>query len=459
MSSVSEILENLSRKSLKRLCGEFDLRVSGLKGTLQKRLHEFLDGDTEALLEALRRGELVELLSDIVFELDGCEGRLVRLTRASRDEILQTACEIYIHDWEPDDEDDTPAPRGSEIYIRWDGTTASEPADDDRAAVHDDSAALSDDEQELWDWLDRRLAERDSIRPRIKTLVKKLGRHRANERLRLEAVNNVGSVLARGGFFTEPDLSELDRSPGIDASVRIWREESRLKHSGPRSFQPVPPAPQPRREVTRVPEPAEPRAEISDFARASLQLQFVVSVAASVTRLDQQAREYAVNAVTGQSNMGQSNMGRADTIRLSAMAHKYASGYEDVQPAIKELRALLPVEDRQRLFDHIRAIAPPSPMLDDMLAAYAVELGVAPETPSGGSSGSSGPSGAAPASPAAPFAARDTPPAPAVASMAAEPAVADETPAAEPAEAPPARGGGVRANPLLDDIFGKGGLS
>lgn len=178
--------------------------------------------------------------------------------------------------------------------------------------------------------------------------------------------------------------------------------------------------------------------EISDYQRACLQLQFMVSVAASVVpRLDEKAREYALNAAIDEANISP-----ADTIRLRAMAHKYASGSEDVQPAIKELRVLLDVEGRKALLDHVRAMTPPNRMLEDMLAAYAAELEVPLDAP------------APDPDPGHDMTPRASQPiASVVAHAIAPPDTGMSAPPAVEHDSQPASAGGVRANPLLDGIF------
>jgi hypothetical protein len=71
----------------------------------------------------------------------------------------------------------------------------------------------------------------------------------------------------------------------------------------------------------------------------------------------------------------------ADHVRLRALAHQYASGHGDLNHVIPRLRASLGDLERTELLEHIRALAPATAELDELVAVYATDLGVSAVAP------------------------------------------------------------------------------
>lgn len=91
----------------------------------------------------------------------------------------------------------------------------------------------------------RLLARNEPVtRVSLAELVRRLGRHRAERRLRREAAEHLGAFLRGQGFTTSPDLCSLSSSPGRDAVVEL-----RLHVASDEPSEPPPPSrPEPRTE-------------------------------------------------------------------------------------------------------------------------------------------------------------------------------------------------------------------
>lgn len=81
-------------------------------------------------------------------------------------------------------------------------------------------------ESEFRVWLAAQIDGRASAQFKVKTLVNQLGRFRADRRLSFKAVQDLASALSSAGYDTEPDLDAMERSPGIEARVRVSRKLS-----------------------------------------------------------------------------------------------------------------------------------------------------------------------------------------------------------------------------------------
>jgi len=102
-------------------------------------------------------------------------------------------------------------------------TVPAEPADALREADRDP-------ESQFRVWLAVHVGERASAQFKVKTLVNQLGRFRADRRLSFKAVRDLAGVLSSAGYEAEPDLEAMDRSPGIEARVRVSRKLSPEQH-------------------------------------------------------------------------------------------------------------------------------------------------------------------------------------------------------------------------------------
>jgi len=100
----------------------------------------------------------------------------------------------------------------------------------DRAAIDSGEPADArretdqDPESQFRVWLAAHIDERASAQFKVKTLVNQLGRFRAERRLSFKAVQDLAGLLSSAGYETEPDLEAMERSPGIEARVRVSRK-------------------------------------------------------------------------------------------------------------------------------------------------------------------------------------------------------------------------------------------
>lgn len=268
-------------------------------------------------------------------------------------------------------------------------------------------------------WIDEHLGQRERMNLLVKTLVNRLGRFTADLRLSTRAVQDLARTLSTGGFVTEPDLRSMERSPGIESRVTITRA-GQVANANRRdaTWAPVPPPPAPGARSGVAPQPPPPQSGVATtFERAALKLQFLVLVAAAVRRPDETERRLAVDLAARALPLN-----AADQIRLRALAHQYASGHGDLNQVVPRLRAVLGDVERVQLLEDIRALAPATAELDELVAVYATDLGISALPP--------------PPPPSAPAV---TPPP--IAPTAAP--VADSEPSA----------GGVRTNAALDALF------
>jgi len=96
-------------------------------------------------------------------------------------------------------------------------------------------------ESEFGVWLAAQIDGRASAQFKVKTLVNQLGRFRADRRLSFRAVQDLASALSSAGYDTEPDLEAMERSPGIEARVRVSRKLS-PEQRGARAFRDAAPS-------------------------------------------------------------------------------------------------------------------------------------------------------------------------------------------------------------------------
>lgn len=397
MSDIPKMLDDLSGKTLARLCDDRGLRRSGPNDELRERLARSFHGDVDALVELLRRSELIALLENLEFSHDEATGWFRGLRGAELDDLQKLARKVFRDEWLPSKRTEWPL-SNSRIRLEWDDGAEDGDADDgdddddedddeeadadetddsgdgeERDAADEDVDEEAEDESAdrsaaLCEWLDRKLQKRGRSSLLVKTLVRKLGRRRASQRLSTVAVREVGEVLGRAGFEMDPDLARVAQSPGIDGRVRISRAGAEKPERGDEpGFRPVPPGPATPPQRT-VPPPA---VVGSDFEQAANKLQFLVSVAATIAKLDESSRARAVDcAIRGEA------VSAADRIRLRALAHQFAGAHGDLTSTIRFLRMALKEDERRDLLADLRTLAPATAELDELLGQYAIELDV-----------------------------------------------------------------------------------
>jgi hypothetical protein len=387
---------------------------------------------------------MIDTLQSWEFRLDGRIGQLIGLRGASRDDLLKAMTRLSVDDWVPSPRRPQPFNEGFRIRIAWDGEEADEDDDGHDAVAEDDDEDGDEDndedgaaeeagrdgdvtrvgqdengfEADFIEWMREHIGERDGATLLVKTLVNRLGRYRAEQRLSTAAVHTLGQVLAGAGFITDPDLTQFERSPGIETRVRV-STRARGRHPTD-DWRPVPEPPF--SDKSPRPRQSEPTLIISEFERSAAKLKFLVSVAGSIRRLGETERQMAV-ARAGEG----ASLNTADRVRLRGMAHQYAGGHEDVNPTVRQLRVTLGEPERRQLLVDLRALAPPTGELEELIAAFATDLAVdmAPEPP---------------------------PPGP-TETIQPQQRVKDE---ANEQPAKQVGAGGVRENAALDDIFGDG---
>lgn len=379
MSDIRRMLDDLSGKTLARLCEERDLKVSGPNDERRKRLSYSFRGDVDALVDLLLRPELIVLLEGYECSDGDAIGWFKGLGRAELDELQKLARKVFgDEEWRPSTRTEWPLPT-SRIRLVWDDREEEEDHDDDESdGLEEDSADESDEDSgesdgdgeedraaALREWLEGKLSRRGRSNLLVKTLVRKLGKRRATRRLSTVAVQEVGEVLDRAGFEMEPDLSRVTQSPGIDARVRISRRGERERPAPEPGFKPIPPGP-----VTPPSRGGLPPPPVfSEFEQAAHKLQFLVSVASTIAKLDESRRTRAVDcALQGES------VSAADRIRLKALAHQYAGAHGDLTATLRFLAVALAEDERRRLLADLRTVAPATPELEELLAQYAMDL-------------------------------------------------------------------------------------
>jgi hypothetical protein len=395
-SEVRQILNLIAASRLRDLCEQRGLPTGGDQDEKRARLARSFRGNLAELLPHLNRAEMVGVLDDHRFydvAHREIRGRLTGLTRASRAELEELMIMAVQGGWGPTRAH--PHPLGSRSSIRFaadnDGGGYGAGEDDGEgkafqaeerdvtAGAGDDDAALDAD---FLRWLDEHLGRRERMNLHVRTLVNRLGRFRAAQRLRTRAVHDLARVLSAGGFSTDPDLRSMDRSPGIDSRITVERPGVRSVSSGHPTWAPVPPPPPPpppgySPKSGAVHPPATiPSGGTMGFERAALKLQFLVLVAAAVRRPDETERRLAVDLAARGLQLS-----AADHVRLRALAHQYASGHGDLHHVVPRLRASLGDLERTELLEHIRALAPATAELDELVAVYATDLGVSAAAP------------------------------------------------------------------------------
>ncbi len=228
---VRNILDAQGARTLRRLCFHRNLPSGGNLDDKRSRIARSYRGEVAELIKFLRRGEMIKALEFFEFELDGESGGFRGQRSASRPDLEKTMMKIFVDQWEPGQRRQ-PFNEGFPIRIAWTSDAdeeVDEPAldddeDDEESDASDGDTGESDAEEAAFrEWVSGLIGARGSTTIMIKTLVAKLGRHQAKRRLRTLAVREVGRVLASTGFETDPDLVDVDTSPGIDARVRVSR--------------------------------------------------------------------------------------------------------------------------------------------------------------------------------------------------------------------------------------------
>lgn len=312
-------------------------------------------------------------------------------------------------------------PDTGDVFVHWYDNRFSEVAAEDIVRLSDKPWTLEllgedevdpddldyepDLEEEFKAWLAEYFQTRDRSAMLIKTLVNRLGRHRAHERLSTAAMIDVGRVLADAGYDTVPDLQSCTQSPGITARVEVRKRPGEKRPD---------PAPRP-----RPPEPIKkPKAALSSFEKAALRLQFLVQNAAAFQRQEEPERRRAVELAARDLSLG-----AADQIRLRALAHQYAATHTELTPIVTQLREGLVADQRRQLLDDMRELCPPGDSVEALVTEYARDLDVATNAPPEPSPGS----------------------------------LDDSVPAPEPPPVPPEtiQAGALRSNTLLDSLFGE----
>jgi hypothetical protein len=391
-SEIRQILNLIAASRLRNICEQRGLPTGGDQDEKRERLARSFRGNVVELLPHLNRAEMADVLDDYMFhdaEHPSFRGRLTGLTRASRAELEELMIMIFRDGWGPTRAH--PHPLGGRSAIRFaadndddvgsagkndnEGEAFQSEERDVTAEAGDDDAALDAD---FLRWLDEHLGRRERMNLHVRTLVNRLGRFRADQRLRTRAVHDLARVLSAGGFSTDPDLRSMERSPGIDSRVTVVRPGARSANPGHLTWAPVPPPPigyAPKGSDVHPPAPM-PSGVTTGFERAALKLQFLVLVAAAVRRPDETERRLAVDLAARGLQLN-----AADHVRLRALAHQYASGHGDLNHVVPRLRANLGDLERTDLLEHIRALAPATAELDELVAVYATDLGVSAAPP------------------------------------------------------------------------------
>jgi hypothetical protein len=432
------ILDNLGKQTLRRLCEERGLQTARELDEMRARLAHSFRGDTKELVDRLSRREMQQILDIWEFEVDGNFGGLVGVSYASKDDLAKAVLAVYEDGWCPTSRKLSPVGSGSRLRVSIDDETdledcAHEPEAENGRQTEEDAAQPFDDDRErsfLAD-LASKLAERGRTTTYIRRLVNDLGRHRAEHRLRLSAVRHVSHVLEGAGMSTDPDLSTMTTAPGIDARVVVIRSIASPRRMHDSAIAPDvasradPPPGNMRIRPPSAPSPAPPPQRPSGFEMANEQLKFLVTVATSISILNQEGRAQAIEMASESIELS-----AADRIRLKAFSHQYAGGNFELGHTLGYLRAGLSERRRQQLLDCLPLLAPACQALDEAREVYAVELGVQARIQS-------------PPPPVPP----DTP----------EIASPVQSNKAEPASEGKVEAGGVRQNEGLDSVFGKGG--
>jgi hypothetical protein len=405
---------------------------------MRARLAHSFRGDTKELVDRLSRREMQQILDVREFEVDGHYGGLVGVSYASKDDLAKAVLAIYEDGWSPTSRILSPVGSGSRLRVSINDETdledcTNDPESVNRPQIEEEAAQPFDDDRErsfLAD-LDSKLAERGHTTTYIRRLVNDLGRHRAEHRLRLSAVRNVGHVLESSGMATDPDLSTMTTAPGMDARVVVIRRmtSSRRKHES--AFAPdIAPRSDPAPGTMRIRASSAPSlvhyVQTSGFEMANEQLKFLVTVATSIRILNQEGRAQAVEMASEGIELSV-----ADRIRLKAFSHQYAGGNFELGHTLVYLRTGLPERRRQQLIDCLLLLAPACHALDEAREAHAVELGVQARI--------------------------ESPPPPANSQQPVHQSVTAAQPTkSEPSGQGQVEAGGVRQNEGLDSVFGKG---
>ncbi len=463
-SDIRAILECVPAARLRDLCEKRGLTTGGDQHDKRTRLARSLRGNLDWLVPELHKKEMADALGQYTYTGDhGLEGQLYGLGRASRDHLV-AMMELVFGEEGYDPSQDGESPVGPDSPIRFWATGSDEEEDEedeeagdedeDEDGPDDDLAYVEDDaddgnkyleepedadgrrslETDFHVWITRHMGGKERTNLLVKTLVNRLGRFRADQRLTLRAVSDLARVLANFAYVTEPDLGAMTRSPGIGQRVTV---RARGGVSGPEvrspppDWQPVPPHPRPQPTGNGHAQPFRPDPmppPVKPFELAAIKLQFLTLVSAAVRPPDEGTRRYAVDLASRGLTLG-----AADQVRLRALAHQYASGHGDLNAVVTALRTGLPAEQRRGLLDDVRALTPTTAELEELLTVYATDLGVS----------ASPPPPPPPGVPPAPDAAAATWPDEEVTEQSAKP----------PVDAP-VEAGGVRTNPALDALFG-----
>jgi hypothetical protein len=378
---IRAVLDELGKKTLRRLCDQRELATSRRLDDMREALARSFRGEHRELLTELTRSELHSLLDIWEFTLDDRVGGLSGLTRASRDDLARAVKRLYVDEWVPTH--GRPHPLGPDGPIRLSFEDDDLDELDEEDVDTDDApaqAAEDDDEDPETEFLrsfDQQVGARVRTNAMVKTLVNALGRHRAQSRLRLRAVRHLGRVLAHAGYATEPDLTTLEKSPGIDARVTVTRH-----------IRPPRPATSKQDQdglgaggIGSRPFPATTAPPVSSnlavgFEIASERLKFLVSLASAIHPCGEQARGRAVVCAVGTLSLGP-----ADHVRLRALAHQYVAGQADLRHTVAALRTNLSKAERIALVGSLRELAPACQGLEELIAAYSQELEVAATPP------------------------------------------------------------------------------
>lgn len=380
--SVRSVLDDLDKSTLRRLCDVRGLSTALRLDDMRASLAHSYRGEHRELLAALTRKDMQALLALWEFKVEERVGVLAGLTQASHAELARAVARVYIDGWAPTTNRLHPLGENSKIRLSFEDDELDEVDDLDAEAESSEGAnslghdagqdeADEDTEAQFIAALRNQLAGRTSSSILIKTLVNKLGRHRAQSRLRLAAVRHLGRVLADAGIATEPDLTNIAKSPGIDKRVKV------IQHLSPSRSGSSSDENQGFREPVGTRPPSlplgAPRVSVAQtgFELANEKLKFLVSLATAIQPCDERTRLDAVSAAGSGLDLGP-----ADHIRLKALAHQYTGGHSDLRHTVVALRTKLSQVDRTMLLESLRGLAPSCAALDEMIVAYAGELEV-----------------------------------------------------------------------------------
>jgi uncharacterized tellurite resistance protein B-like protein len=218
---------------------------------------------------------------------------------------------------------------------------------------------LAEREQLLILELHARLARRarGSTTMTLGELIARFGRHRAEYRARASAARELGDALWRNGLTTNPDLTSVERSPGIEAQVSIamradWGAESQLPPSQATSHHVVKAVPLSANERTGH-AMRHTDAQRLDPKRAEL----VAKLGMSVSKADAIVRSCEVERITSQGAQTLDLSSTAARGQYSEMLERLKTSSIDIVEVATEIAERFTQEERDDVFVHLFDVA------------------------------------------------------------------------------------------------------